>query len=219
MATTKTIHKTKFDLSKALLAGAALFQAYQFGRALHVYDPAGWHLDGVNLGGLILGVIVNVVVALASTRIPSLTGKNRIRSAWAGFFILLLLSPSLIAPAMWLILQPIPIGNWRIFLAIGLSIAPDLAIALSGLIGGRSLIHLRSDAVQTGNLPKSVALPKGAKKSVALPKGASVYPRTCLHCEAVISAPQAVGAHMKKHHPELCKVSPSQTFEAMVNKK
>lgn len=39
----------------------------------------------------------------------------------------------------------------------------------------------------------------------AVPATATRYPRKCEHCDAQIKAPQSVGAHMKKHHPELCK--------------
>lgn len=39
----------------------------------------------------------------------------------------------------------------------------------------------------------------------AVPASATHYPRKCEHCDAQIKAPQSVGAHMKKHHPELCK--------------
>ena len=159
----------KFDIGKMLINGAAMFQAYQFGRALNVYDPSGWNVNGVNVGGLMLGVIVNVVVALAATRLPSLKGISRTRSAWVGFFILLLLSPSLVAPAMYLLLAPLPIEpGWRVFLSIGLSAAPDLAIALGGFIAGKSLVHLLSDDEQSLSKPQSEGSGRRAKKSKSL---------------------------------------------------
>lgn len=43
---------------------------------------------------------------------------------------------------------------------------------------------------------------KSAKKSDAR---SSKYPRKCLHCDTMIVTSNAVGGHMKKHHPELCK--------------
>lgn len=134
--------KIKIDVGKTLVIGAAAFQAYQFGRALNVYDGDGWNIGSVNIGGLILGLIVNVAVAWAATQLPSIKGKGRTRSAWISFFALMILSPALVAPALWMLFQSLPIGNWKLFLAIGLSVAPDLTIALSGFVAGKSLIPL-----------------------------------------------------------------------------
>jgi hypothetical protein len=43
------------------------------GRAFHVYDPDGWHWMNVNFGGLILGAILNVIVAQTAMRLPSIS--------------------------------------------------------------------------------------------------------------------------------------------------
>lgn len=64
--------KLSFDFGRSLVYGAAAFQAYHMGRAFHVYDPDGWHLINVNLGGLILGAILNVIVAQTAVRLPSI---------------------------------------------------------------------------------------------------------------------------------------------------
>jgi len=66
-------NKTGFDLGRLLVYGAALFQAYHMGRAFFVYDPHGWNLGSVNFGGLLLGAILNVIVAQAALRLPSLS--------------------------------------------------------------------------------------------------------------------------------------------------
>ena len=60
-------------LGRWLVYGAAAFQAYHMGRAFHVYDPNGWHYANVNLGGLILGAIVNLVVAQTAMKLPSMS--------------------------------------------------------------------------------------------------------------------------------------------------
>lgn len=63
-----------FELRRWLIVyGAAAFQVYHTGRAFHVYDPAGWHFDNVNIGGLILGAIVNLVVAQAALKLPGMS--------------------------------------------------------------------------------------------------------------------------------------------------
>ena len=59
-----------FGFGRWLIYGAAAFQAYHMGRAFHVYDPSGWHFMGVNFGGLILGAILNVIVARTATQLP-----------------------------------------------------------------------------------------------------------------------------------------------------
>lgn len=71
--TQKKTARAGFDLGRWLVYGAAAFQAYHMGRAFHVYDPHGWHFMNVNLGGLILGAIVNVIVAQAATRLPDIS--------------------------------------------------------------------------------------------------------------------------------------------------
>lgn len=60
------------ELGRLLVYGAAAFQAYHMGRAFHVYDPDGWHVMNVNFGGLILGAILNVIVAMTAMRLPSI---------------------------------------------------------------------------------------------------------------------------------------------------
>jgi hypothetical protein len=238
----------KFDLGLALVIGAAVFQAYQFGRALYVYDPAGWNLKGVNIGGLFLGAIVNVIVVLAATKLPALmaaalkSGKKdkktlaknerkmqkagmQARFAQGAFFGLLILSPLLVAPAMYILWIGLPLAPMLVgFLAIGWASAPDIAIALGGFVTGSPLVSVGSEkavkvarttlhsATQSvGQVQKSVAGASDNAKSATDSDGHSPkYPRTCEHCAsdspfAVIKSPNAVGGHMKKHHPELCK--------------
>jgi len=245
----------KFDLGLALVIGAAVFQSYQFGRALYVYDPAGWNLKGVNLAGLFLGAIINVIVVLAATKLPALMAaamkagkkdkktlaKNERRMQRAGmqarfaqgaFFGLLILSPLLVAPAMYILWVGLPLAPILIgFLAIGWASAPDIAIALGGFVAGQPLVSVGTvEAVRgartasdgtsqsVGRARKSVAgAPDSANSAadsalIALDSGAvrRTYPRTCAHCApdspfAVLKSANAVGGHMKKHHPELCK--------------
>lgn len=62
----------KVEIGHWLVYGAAAFQAYHMGRAFHVYDPAGWHFANVNFGGLILGAILNVIVAQTAVQLPGI---------------------------------------------------------------------------------------------------------------------------------------------------
>lgn len=138
----KTKHK-KFDIGKLLMNGAAAYQAYQFGRALAVLDSAGWIIQGVSVGGLILGAIVNIMVALAATRLPTVA---KARKTWAvvAFIGLMALSPALVMPALHLAIRPDVGESWRWFLSFGYALAPDAAIALGGFIAGQSLVQLGS---------------------------------------------------------------------------
>lgn len=251
-----------FDIGKALVTGAAAFQAYQFGRALFVYDPVGWSIKEVNIGGLILGAIVNVIVVLAATRLPELTaaaikthGKAdkkkkaanerkeqkagvQARFAQVAFFGLMALSPALVAPAMYISWQALPLPPQLIVaLAIGWAVAPDGAIALGGFIAGKSLVHLNDAPARTSARSASDSAPQSdahPKKSVAPATDSAnsatdsnalrrTYPRRCEHCATdspfgELKSANAVGGHMKKHHPELCKpkVLAEQLFNAEV---
>lgn len=242
----ETQRKWRFDAGVALVIGAAVFQAYQFGRALYIYDPAGWNVAEVNLGGLFLGAIVNVIVVLAATRLPVLTaaaiktkfGKAdkktqaanarkeqkagiQARFAQAAFIGLMALSPFLIAPALYISWSSLPLPPTLIVcLSAGWAIAPDLGIALGGFVAGKSLVQLSdAGAKPTARTATDSAMQSDgrAKKSVAratdsdgLRRIAPGYPRRCEHCatdspHGLLKNANAVGGHMKKHHPELCK--------------
>lgn len=249
----------KIDIGTMLVIGAAAFQAYQFGRALNVYDPDGWAIRGVNIGGLILGVIVNVIVALAATKLPLMTAaaikaddskgdkKTRQRNerraiktatqarfAQVAFYVLLILSPFLVAPAWYILWSGLPLHPVMIgFLCVGWAMAPDLGIALGGFVEGKSLVHL-SDAPASARGASARSASDSPKKSDApatdSAKSASesgglrrTYPRRCEHCASdspngLLRSANAVGGHMKKHHPELCKpkVLAEQLFRAEV---
>jgi hypothetical protein len=71
--TTNNIARPHFDTGRWLVYGAAAFASYHMGRAFHVYDPDGWHLGNVNVGGLILGAILNVMVAQTALRLPAIS--------------------------------------------------------------------------------------------------------------------------------------------------
>lgn len=71
--TTNNTERPRFEIGHWLVYGAAAFQAYHMGRAFHVYDPDGWHWMNVNFGGLILGAILNVIVAQTATQLPNIS--------------------------------------------------------------------------------------------------------------------------------------------------
>lgn len=89
----------------------------------------------------------------------------------------------------------------------------DVWSVMSVLVGDVIIIAIAMADGKAAGFTKAAApakpSPKGARssaaKSVASAKGATHYPRKCAHCATQIASPNAVGAHMKKHHPELCK--------------
>lgn len=184
----------KVDIGQALLYGAAAFQAYQFGRALNVYDPSGLAVLHVNVGGLLLGGIVNLVVAISATKLPGIQARARRRWSVAAFAGLLLLSPALVAPAMALVIrESFPLGaGW---LALGWSLAPDLAIALGGFIAGGTLVRLGAPSAEgsaSAGAPSAPAVRPQSKRSArAVRRSASAVREECaaLAAQYACSAP------------------------------
>ncbi|MBI5951878.1 MAG: hypothetical protein HY865_09490 [Chloroflexi bacterium] len=250
----------KFDLGLALVYGAAAFQAYHMGRAFHVYDPDGWHFANVNFGGLILGAILNVIVARTATQLPNISAtfaslkellpkatkktdkqgeKSRARAlktmtlamkknaySQFGFYVLLSFSALMVAPALYILwtktlpFHPVFIG----LMAVVGAVAPDVAITVGGVVAGSSVVGAGSKAsvkrprTASDSATQSVGSASESATSATDSVGQSPkYPRRCEHCAsdspfAVLNSANAVGGHMKKHHPELCKTKARATL-------
>ncbi|MDL1909724.1 hypothetical protein FBQ81_03370 [Chloroflexi bacterium CFX6] len=207
--------RKSIPVEKFILVLAATFASYNFGLA-------GGYIEGTHfsIGGLIAGVVVNITIAVASSRMGGLKGKTRTRQAWMALIGLMSLSPILVAPVIYYSLPDTFLGGgWlRALWSVGWALAADLAIVLAGAVSGKGLVAL-SDAGATQSNAGAMESPKvqlqvqrSAKKSAKSATDSSdsdglrrTYPRKCEHCEEMIRTPQSVGAHMKKHHPELCK--------------
>ena len=170
-----------------------------------------------SLGGLAAGIVVNISLAIASSRYGSLKGDKRTRQAQAAFLVMLVLSPVLVSPVVFYSLPETFLGAWwlRALWSVAWPLVADLAIVLAGAVSGKGLIALSEPSAKsaiagaTDSAKSAIAVrrtklqsAKSASHSVALRR---TYPRRCEHCATEIASPQAVGAHMKKHHPELCK--------------
>ena len=211
--------KNKIPIEKIILLLAASFAAYNFGLA-------GGYIEGTSfsIGGLIAGVVVNITIALAASRFGALKGNKRTRQALVSFIGMLFLSPLLVSPVIFYSLPETFLGTWwlRALWSVAWPLVADLAIVLAGAVSGKGLIEVseQSPKSATHSVAGATDSPKSAKKvrrtpshsaksatdSVALRR---TYPSKCEHCDAQIQSPNAVGAHMKKHHPELCKPSKS----------
>lgn len=194
----------KITVEKIILFLAASFAAYNFGLA-------GGYIEGTkfSIGGLVAGVVVNVSLAIAASRYGSLKGDKRTKQATLAFMLMMVFSPVLVSPVVFYSLPgtflSVPL---RWVWAITWPMLADLAIVLAGAVSGKGLIAL-SEASATQSVAGASDSAKGAskvrrsaKESVAV---RTIYPRKCEHCVAQIGSANAVGAHMKRYHPELCK--------------
>ena len=211
--------RTNIPVEKIILLLAASFAAYNFGLA-------GGYIEHkpFSIGGLIAGLVVNITLAIAASRFGALKGKNRTRQALIAFIGMMFISPLLVSPVIFYSLPEDFLGKWwlRALWAIAWPAVTDLAIVLAGAVSGKGLIALSEEgATQSAgsasqsnagatDSPKSANAVRRTKSQSAKSATDSdalqrAYPRKCEHCEEMIRTPQSVGAHMKKHHPELCK--------------
>ena len=199
--------KKVVPIEKVILLLAASFAAYNFGLA-------GGYIEGTKFspGGLIAGIVVNISIAIAASRFGTL-GAKRTRQASYALMGMLFLSPLLVSPVIFYHLPETFLGIWplRAAWAVGWPLVADLAIVLSGAVSGKGLIAL-SDAGATKSKPAAKGAAKTASNKSQSAKTATessalkrTYPRKCEHCTEMLRTANSVGAHMKKHHPELCK--------------
>ena len=201
----------KITVEKVILFLAASFAAYNFGLA-------GGYIEGTkfSIGGLVAGVVVNVSLAIAASRYGSLKGDKRTRQATLAFVTMMVFSPVLVSPVIYYSLPEtflsVPL---RWLWAITWPMLADLAIVLAGAVSGKGLIAL-SEASATKSAQSATQSASGVRRSATdSAKSATesvgvraIYPRKCDYCDAQIGSANAVGAHMKRHHPDLCKSKP-----------
>jgi hypothetical protein len=114
---------------------AAGFQAFQFSFAGSIYfGRPGW------LIGAIGGIVVNLSVAIAASRISDIA-KTRRPLAWTALAALMTLSPIAVGTAGYLAMPVIPIQWLRIATAVVWAVIPDASILLTGAVTGKSLVR------------------------------------------------------------------------------
>jgi hypothetical protein len=185
-------------------------------------------LGGVS--GLAMGITVAVglvyVIAKLNEMKPTherkIRGKDewkstpniRFYSAWSAIVMLLVISPALLAPyvymtisgaeSMFQVLGEMWAGVW----SVGRIVAADLAMGAVALVHG---VHLGASAPvgQTASTAKGATetaahptrTPKGAKGTAST--AADLRPCNVDGCKISYRWPQGKGAHYKKHHPDL----------------
>jgi hypothetical protein len=155
-------------IEKVILFLAAAFAAYNFGLV-------GGYIEGTkfSVGGVIAGIVVNISLAIASSKFGSLNGKARTRQATVAFVSMLVLAPAIVAPVIFYSLPSTFLGVWwlRALYALAYPLVADMAIVAMGAVSGKSLIALsepsaaHSGARTEGSAQSASAVQKGAKRS------------------------------------------------------
>lgn len=214
-------------IEKVILFLAAAFAAYNFGLA-------GGYIEGTKFsaGGMIAGVVVNISLAIASSKYGSLNGKMRARQATIAFVAILVLAPVIVAPVIYYSLPETFLGVWwlRALYAVAYPLVADMAIVAMGAVSGKGLIALsepaavKADAGAEGSAASASAVRKGAKRSASAVRDecaalSAQYACTVTQCgwsadvDALVAA-QAAGkspksaaasakaGHVKNKHPK-----------------
>ena len=123
----------KKHIPSFLLYGAAVFQSIQFAIAGNTYF--GW--AGI-LTGLFGGAIINFCISLAASRISDVAKKRRGLS-YTGLGVLLLVSPGMVGPALFLWANRAISLPFAVAVSVLWAIAPDIAILTAGAITGKGM--------------------------------------------------------------------------------
>lgn len=134
--------KKHITIEKFILVLAASFASYNFGLA-------GGYIEGTHFsaGGLIAGIVVNITLAIASSKYGSLKGEKRTRQARVAFVAMLFLSPVLVSPVIFYSLPETFLSVWplRAAWSVAWPLVADLAIVLAGAVSGKGLIVLSEE--------------------------------------------------------------------------
>lgn len=223
-----------FTIEKVILFLAAAFAAYNFGLV-------GGYIEGTkfSVGGVIAGVVVNISLAIASSRYGSLNGKARTRQATIAFVVMLVLAPALVAPVVYYSLSESFLGVWwlRALYSLAYPLVADMAIVAMGAVSGKSLIALsdapavKADAGAEGSATTTTAVRKSAKRSADALRDecaalSAHYACTVPQCgwsadvDALVTSAQAgksakgaaasaKAGHVKNAHPKPIVIDPS----------
>ena len=180
---------------------AALFQAVQFAHAGSVYfGPVGWAIGGIG------GILANLAVASSASRISEISDKRKPLAYLLGS-VLMLVSPCAIAPAAYITATAVALPWARVMVSIVWALIPDLSIALTGAIVGKSLI---SNGQQTKPKRTAQQSPSRGKKTAEQKSRAKamIEQIECKwHC-GLSGTRAAMNAHSR-----FCSKNPANQFE------
>ena len=184
------------------------------------------------LAGLALGLAIEAGIAYAAAMYPGMHGKKEIQLTQGALVSLLAIAPLVLTPVrLYSMDAGLKASMWP-GVAFGVvflfSMAPSIVTIMVAVVNRDAFLvkEPKSAVAQSEGAAGAVAVStvgaKGAKSASAgsarsaksaagavavgakSEPGAVGWPRKCQHCEGTIGSPNAKGAHMKKHHPELC---------------
>jgi len=194
-----------------LLYMAAVYQATQYMRAgalmdggMGVLDFGAARLPLGQIGGLFAGLTINLSLAYAATRLPSIQGKMRIRLAQIGFCGLLAMSPLLIGPVNYALLdQRVMTGlePLRMMLAILWASAMDVSIALVGLVDTSLVTAGAPPSVPPGEITSLSGKDAARRAAAKAQRAEPVF--ACANCERTFATQNALNAHERSHKTKI----------------
>lgn len=238
--------KINFDLGLVLLITGALANVTMWIGAFVSTEEQGpvslWVRDVLlpilgGISGLSMGITVTVGLVYVLARLGRLqpTVDRKVRgtktkfktvpnarfyTAWGSVILLLVISPALLAPYVFMIISGadsiyLVLGDsWARAWSVGRIVAADLAMAAVAMVYGVQL-HAIGAVARPARTPKSVPqsdtsateTPKSAPKSASTPSTATaesdLQPCKEPGCGIPYKWPNGKGAHYKKHHPDL----------------
>jgi len=229
--------KSSFDLGLLLLITGALANITIWIGAFVATEADGpvgaWVRDLLlpvlgGVSGLAMGITVTVGLVYVLARLgklkPSLDQKvkgkkNKYRSvanvrfytAWVAVILLLIISPALLAPYVFMIISGSEsiytvLGDWwaRAW-SVGRIVAADLAMSAVALVYGVQLHALAGPARPSHSSKGATTTAAGANRTPnQTPRTASdLRPCDVPGCKLSYVWPHGKGAHYKKHHPDL----------------
>lgn len=180
-------------------------------------------VSGLSMGITVTAGLVYVLARLSKLR-PNVDRKVKgtkkkyksipnvsFYTAWAAVILLLIISPALLAPYVFMIISgsrsiyEVLGDTWARAWSVGRIIAADLAMSAVALVYGVQLPALAGPARVARSSKSATQLSAGAART---PKQATKTPTTERKCDVPgcglsYAWPQGKGAHYKKHHPDL----------------
>jgi hypothetical protein len=217
----------------SLVQGIGFGQAFVMLDARFIADYATF-AGLLVVAGLALGLSIETGIAYSAAMYPGMRGKKEIRLTQAALVSLLAIAPLVLTPVRLYSMDAGLKASMFPLVAVGVvflfSVAPSIVTVMVAVVNREAFLVKSPGAVSEGATgavavgtvgaagaksanaksanAKSARRAKSGPGAVAVgaksEQGAVGWPRQCEHCDGIIGTPNAKGAHMKKHHPELC---------------
>jgi nitrate reductase NapE component len=221
MIKTQNVKRNALPVGMMLIILMALVQATRYARSFSLNEALQGGMTGdagidtvlqwLGLGGgILMGMGVSFGIAYVAIRYRGLkaTTKTAKESILITRFILiaiLCVSPFVLVPLAGAF---VTLGWWHQIILMAIPDALTAALAFSdSSIASATQSGAQSDAMRRSPTHSATEVRKSATHSArSATQSDALWPRKCDFCDEQIASPNAKGAHMKKHHPEKCKV-------------